>query len=296
MKKIGILLSVLIMMIGFSASANGSLIDMNDGTIYDTDTQLSWLKDAGAGGVQTWANAMSWAASLNGGGGFAGLVGWRLPDTDPTCNGDGIGYNCIDSEMGHLYYTELGNVAGGLLTNVGPFANLHIYYWSGSEYAPYNAAAWTFSFDVGYQVPDNKTYYGFYYAWAVCPGGRNIFNFSGLFSPLDKIPIVNTAKAGQAIPIKWLLTDSSGVGISDSSSFAGLTSYPISCGNFSGDPTDAVEEVSSGNSGLQYLGDGYWQFNWKTPKTYSSAGQQCRVMVLSLSDGSSHYAYFKFTK
>lgn len=123
-----------------------------------------------------------------------------------------------------------------------------------------------------------------------------MYVFSGFFSPVNNIPTVNTAKAGQVIPIKWRITNASDVGISDPSSFAGLYSYPINCGNINQDVTDAVEEVASGNSGLQYLGDGYWQFNWKTPKTYSSADQQCRVVVLNLSDGNSHYAYFTFRK
>ena len=120
--------------------------------------------------------------------------------------------------------------------------------------------------------------------------------FSGFFSPVDNIPTVNTAKAGQTIPFKWQITDSSGVGISDPSSFAGLSSYPISCGYFSYGVTDAIEEVASGNSSLQYLGDGYWQFNWKTPKTYLLPAQQCRVVMVNLSDGISHYAFFTFNR
>ena len=43
---------------------------------------------------------------------------------------------------------------------------------------------------------------------------------------------------------------------------------------------DAVE-TCSGETGLQYLGDWYWQFNWKTLK--SEAGQ-CRALTLTLSD------------
>jgi hypothetical protein len=34
----------------------------------------------------------------------------------------------------------------------------------------------------------------------------------------------------------------------------------------------------------------------KTLKTYTLAGQQCRVMVLNLKDGTKHIANFKFTK
>ena len=124
----------------------------------------------------------------------------------------------------------------------------------------------------------------------------NAYPFSGLFSPVDNMPIVNTVKAGQVIPVKWRIVDSTGAGISDPASFVSIISYAVGCTNFSGDPSDAIEEVASGNSGLQYTGDGYWQFNWKTQKGYSATGQQCRIMVLNLKDGSAYIANFKFTK
>jgi len=49
-------------------------VDMNNGTIYDTSTQLSWLKNANTAGTMTWNQAVAWAASLNAGSGFAGLT------------------------------------------------------------------------------------------------------------------------------------------------------------------------------------------------------------------------------
>jgi hypothetical protein len=114
--------------------------------------------------------------------------------------------------------------------------------------------------------------------------------FSGFFSPVDNLPTLNNAKAGQTIPVKWRLTDTDEP-VSDPVSFTNLTSFLINCGSLSGDATSTVEEYSAGSSGLQYLGDGYWQFNWKTPKTYAG---QCRKMVLTLGDGSTHEANFKF--
>jgi len=114
--------------------------------------------------------------------------------------------------------------------------------------------------------------------------------FDGFFRPVDNLPTVNNAKAGQAIPVKWRITDANGMPISDPVSFKGLTSYLINC-NFTGDATSAIEEYAAGSSGLQYSGDGYWQFNWKTPKTYAG---QCRIMVLTLGDGSIHKADFQF--
>jgi len=102
------------------------------------------------------------------------------------------------------------------------------------------------------------------------------YAFEGFYSPVDN-EATNDAKAGQAIPFKWRLTDANGEPISDPASFVGLYSYPISCDVLTGSPADAVEEYAAGDSGLQYNGEGYWQFNWKTPKTYAST---CRAAYL----------------
>jgi hypothetical protein len=180
MKRVSILLCALLMVMGLSISAHATLVDMNDGTIYDTDTQLSWLKNAnyantsgystGFGGRMTWVDANTWAASLNAGGGFAGLTGWRLPNADPGC---GVAFNCTNSEMGHLYYTELGNAAGGPLTNKGPFTSVQADdYWPGTEYAPLTSDAWVFNFYDGSQGVNSKD--GRNYAWAVRSGARSV--------------------------------------------------------------------------------------------------------------------------
>jgi hypothetical protein len=173
MKRMGTFLSALVMVIGLSVSAHAALVDMHDGTIYDTDTQLSWLKDAGAGGLKNWENAVTWAASLNTNSGFAGLTGWRHPAADPTCNDNGMGYNCTNSEMGHLYYTELGNMANGPVIKTGPFINLQVYSccWTGTEFAPNPSFARRFLFGNGDQYTGNKAFS--YHAWAVRPGVRS---------------------------------------------------------------------------------------------------------------------------
>jgi hypothetical protein len=114
--------------------------------------------------------------------------------------------------------------------------------------------------------------------------------YAGFFSPVDNPPTVNAAKAGQAIPVKWRLTDANGVGISDLGSFKSLTSYGISCTILTG-PVEVIPEEASSTSGLQYLGDGNWQYNWKTSKGYANT---CRRMILNLKDGIQHTADFKF--
>jgi hypothetical protein len=117
------------------------------------------------------------------------------------------------------------------------------------------------------------------------------YTFAGFFSPVDNLPVINSAKAGSAIPTKWRLTDAAGNGISDAASFTSFTSYTVACGAWSTAITDPVPEDYSGNSGLQYLGNGNWQWNWKTPKDYVN---QCRVARVTLNDGSIHEYYVKF--
>jgi hypothetical protein len=106
------------------------------------------------------------------------------------------------------------------------------------------------------------------------------YAFSGFYQPIDNT-MPNAAKAGQTIPAKWRLTDANGNPISDPASFVSLTSSVTS--GSCGVTADAIETYA-GSSGLQYLGDGYWQFNWKTPKGYAG---QCRTMSLNLNDGGS---------
>ena len=59
------------------------------------------------------------------------------------------------------------------------------------------------------------------------------YTFAGFFAPVDNMPVVNSAKAGSAIPTKWRLTDANGVGVSDPSSFMSFTSYTVACGAWS---------------------------------------------------------------
>lgn len=126
---------------------------------------------------------------------------------------------------------------------------------------------------------------------ATCQTFLVAYRFEGFFSPIDN-DLLNSAKAGQAIPAKWRLTDANGVPIASAASFAGLYSSQNLCdGNL---PTDAVEEEAAGSSGLQYIGDGYWQFNWKTPKDYAGT---CRAMyVVFDSEQTSPVVKFQFKR
>jgi hypothetical protein len=113
--------------------------------------------------------------------------------------------------------------------------------------------------------------------------------FDGFFDPVD-MNMINVAKAGQAIPLKFDVYDANGP-VSDLGSVS-VTTQAINCSSLS-EASDAVEEYAAGGSGLQNLGLGNYQFNWKTPKTYAGT---CERVHLDTGDGISHTADFQFTK
>lgn len=127
---------------------------------YDTDLDITWLRDANVNGLMAWAGAVAWADGYS----FAGYEDWRLPTSD-ACTG----YDCTGSEMGHLWYLELGNPAGGPPNNLGSFQNLQYdRYWSGTEYAPIPGYALAFYTYYGLQFATSG---GFaFYAMAVRDG------------------------------------------------------------------------------------------------------------------------------
>jgi PEP-CTERM motif len=136
---------------------------------YDTVLDATWYL-TGTDLRFTWDqvhSAVSWAAGLT----VGSFSGWMLPATDTTCRVDSDGplYNCTGSQMGELWYTELGNPAGGPMSNTGPFKNLKSdLYWSGTEYAPNSGWAWAFNTFGGSQDPYTKD--TGLYALAVRPG------------------------------------------------------------------------------------------------------------------------------
>ena len=183
MKTIKILFTAATLSLGlFTATgAQAGLMAADGGqTVYDTDLNIYWASNANINGRMTWFQAQTWIASLNTAN-YLGYNDWRLPTTlqlDPTCSfqtgSESFGFNCTGSEMGHLFYNELGGTAGSsILTSgdpdLGLFSNLQSnFYWSGTEYAPFTNLAWYFSTIGGFQDADFKFDDG--YAWAVRPG------------------------------------------------------------------------------------------------------------------------------
>jgi ELWxxDGT repeat protein len=129
------------------------LVDNGDGTVTESSTCLMWVKDFRQAGFgqYSWQGAIDLAGSFA----FAGYDDWRLPETlvpDATCDWTPArGYNCTGSEMGHLHYVTLGNLATQLPACTGPFVNYGDGWssrvWSGTEDSLDPARAYYFMFD-----------------------------------------------------------------------------------------------------------------------------------------------------
>jgi hypothetical protein len=117
-----------------------------------------------------------------------------------------------------------------------------------------------------------------------------VFNFHGLFQPVDNNGVFNIVNSGQAIPVKFDLSGNQGLNI-----FAAAfpASTPVSCSGASA--TDVLEEtLTAGNSSLSYDSSAArYIYVWKTEKAWSNT---CRRLDLKFIDGAMHSALFKFTK
>lgn len=187
---------------GASGAAQANLVDRGGGLIYDTDLNITWLQDANyaktqyiqTGGVKgdfdgymPWFQANQWAANLSyfDSARNQTLTGWRLPTTlqpDASCSGQqnlygyglvSSGAGCSGSEMGHLFYSELGGTSYTWIQNsnngkLALFQNVQMdKYWSATGYGPNAGQAWVYLF-YGYEMQENKSWTNF--AWAVRDG------------------------------------------------------------------------------------------------------------------------------
>jgi CSLREA domain-containing protein len=117
---------------------------------------------------------------------------------------------------------------------------------------------------------------------------NSLFNFTGFFQPVDNLPTVNIVNAGQAVPMKFSLGGDQGLNI-----FAPgyPVSSPVTCE--ASEPGSTIEEtVNAGGSSLSYdQATDRYSYVWSTNRAWNGT---CRMFVLRLSDGSEHYAKFRF--
>jgi hypothetical protein len=140
MKRIAAFLA---MALGLMGTAQAALINQNNGTVLDTNTNLIWLQDWNVNSTQNWTAQNAWAKGFN----FADSTDWVLPSI---------------SQYADLF-TAYGN-----LTLVPQFMNVQPDgYWSGTEFTP-GITAWAFSSVTGNQ--SNRDEDDRFFAVAVRPG------------------------------------------------------------------------------------------------------------------------------
>ncbi len=139
-----------------SATGNGLQLSADKQTVYDPETDITWVANANLAasntfglprctdpltpslcvaqdGAMTWNSAMQFLANMNKAA-YLGQTKWQAPTIDTNCPGFGCDGN--QNPMGNLFYDQLGGIQGMPLVSTpnvatGPFHNLQPYlYWS----------------------------------------------------------------------------------------------------------------------------------------------------------------------
>jgi hypothetical protein len=135
-------------------SANPTLVKGADGTVYDKETKTTWLANANLAAKETFGlkninldgsmaynTAVAWINKMNkydNGLGWLGHNDWRLPVSSDSHGAYGTSVT-TGTEMGRLFYTELGSRAGSTILRTHSryerwFTNFQPYlYWSSTQ-------------------------------------------------------------------------------------------------------------------------------------------------------------------
>jgi len=97
-----------------------SLIDLGNGLIYDRDLNVTWYQ-VSSDKLWTVGNSNTMITTYLDNLNVNGITGWRLPRANKTDIENNISNT---GELGHLYYTALGNTLSGGLQQTGPFTGL----------------------------------------------------------------------------------------------------------------------------------------------------------------------------
>lgn len=126
---------------------------------------------------------------------------------------------------------------------------------------------------------------------SISPGETaTTWDFQGFLQPVDNMPTKNVVKAGAAVPLKWRLLNALEEPVTDLST-ASISVSNLECESALG--SVPLEQAASVGSELQNLGDGYYQLNWKTAKSYAGT---CRTVHLDIGHGVTHDSRFDFRK
>lgn len=114
------------------------------------------------------------------------------------------------------------------------------------------------------------------------------YQFVGFLSPLENPPVVNMAKAGRTIPVKFQLIDEYGSYISDLGAVTGIWYQATPCGGTSQNEVYGTD--TSGSSGLRYDMDAnQFIYTWKTEKGITG----CFSLIMELYGFDQHVVDFE---
>jgi|GEM_PF-1727892 len=177
----------------------GSIPFLNNGLVYDDVLDITWQKNANlaatepfgvsfpayTNGRMDWDTANLWIDAMNEAN-YLGYDNWRLPGFTGIARCSN--WNCTDSELGYMFYINMGATAdnsildGSNTDNLALFDNLQTFrssaYWLGEENIYRADSAWSFYTRFGFQ--NNYFYkYNAFHPWAVRSGDVAFIPISG---------------------------------------------------------------------------------------------------------------------
>lgn len=117
----------------------------------------------------------------------------------------------------------------------------------------------------------------------------SVLRFRGFFKPVKNAPTFNRVRAGQAVPVKFTVDGYRGTTVLKAGS---PTSSPISCKAVRSENILSEDDLADYRGLRQDGAKSRSNYIWKTDPRWAGT---CRKLVLTLVDGSSYEALFRFT-
>ena len=204
----------------------------------------------------------------------SGNVDITITKADATCTV--TGYDVVLDGNAHTATGSCSGVGGVDLTSL-----LDLSGTTHTAAGDYLADPWTFAGNGNYKNQSGTVSDRIHYNWT-----------GGFFQPVDNLPTWNSAKAGQAIPVKFSLGGNQGLSILKAG-FPKATVIACPTGNATVDPLESYA-TGTANNGLIYdAASGQYNYVWKTEKAWAG---KCFLFDLGLKDGTSHTFKVQFTK